>query len=331
MTRIMRLATLALLAALLSCGGPMVAAFGESNDVVIIRSDQSGAEAATLLNRALTAESDWLVGEERFQTTIAGPSRLSGLTNRRHIVLLGTWDDPEMADLVSSRVRGLEPAGPPGTRVVTDIWAEGQVVLAVMGKDGSELSEYIREHGADIADELELAARDRLAGSLRDFVEDTEFDVEMEGRFGWSLCPPRGYDLHTANEDRGLVFFRRVRPDRTLFVYWQDGGDADVTQEFVVATRNRLGTLYFDGDEIEWRREFVVASVDFGGRPALEVSGWWGNRELVGGGPFRAYCFAEPSQGRVYLLDAALFAPATDKTPLMRNLDAALHTFRAAR
>ncbi len=330
MTRILRSAVLVIAAATLSCSGPMMAAFGESNDVVVIRSDTAGAKAARALVEALRAESDWIVGEELFQTTIANPSRLSGLTNRRHIVLLGTWDDPEMTDLVMSRIRGLEPGGPPKVRVVEDIWAKGQIVMAVIANDEAELVEYVHRNGTDIAEELVVATRERLARNLRDLVEKTGFHLEMEDRFGWSLCPPQGYDLHTTNEERGLVFFRRVRPDRTLFVYWRSGSEDDVTEEFVVTTRDELGNLYFDGDKIEWRRDFVVERIEFRGLPALCVSGWWGNRDLVGGGPFRSYCFFEPSQGRVYLVDAALFAPGMDKTPLMRNLDAALHTFRAA-
>lgn len=327
MKRTVLFAACGLLTALLSCSGPMVAAFGESHDVVIVRG-AAAAAAARLLNGALKAESAWLVGEEEFQTTVVGSDRLGGLTNRRHIVLIGTWDDPEMADIVRSRVGGLEPGDPPGMRVVEDIWAEGQVVVAVMADDESSLVDYVARNSLDVTERLKLAARDRLARNLREIVEKTGFHLEMEDRFGWSLCPPTGYDLLTANEDRGLVFFRRVRPDRTLFVYWQAGGEEDVNQEFVVTKRNELGSLYFDGDEIEWRRDFVVETVEFAGRPALQVSGWWGNRTLVGGGPFRAYCFFEPTQERVYIVDAALFAPGFEKTPLIRNLDAALHTFR---
>ena len=76
-----------------------------------------------------------------------------------------------------------------------------------------------------------------------------------------------------------------------------------------------------------WRRELAVEAVEFAGRPAVRLSGWWGNRALVGGGPFRSYCFFEPSQRRVYIIDVSLFAPGVGKVPLMRNLDAVAHTF----
>ncbi len=329
MMKMLRMAACAAVLLALSCSGPMVSAVGESDDVVIVRGTGAG-EAVGALDDALSMESSWLVGEPDFKTTITAVDRFDDVANRRHIVLLGTWDDPQMSRLVRSRVGEISPGDPPRPRLVEDIWARGQVVLAVMADTPDELTRYVSENAFDLKDALDEAARDRLAASLRALVDDTDVVKDMNARFGWSLCPPSGYDLFTGDEGEGLVFFRRVQPDRTIFVYWQDGTAADVTEEFVVTKRNEMGSLHFDGDEIEWQRDFTVERVEFAGVSALCVSGWWGNRALVGGGPFRTYCFFEPSQGRVYLVDAALFAPGLDKVALIRNLDAAMHTFQAA-
>ncbi len=313
----------------LSCSGPTVAAVGESDDVVIIGGAGAGA-AVDALNAALTMESSWIVGEPDFKTTTVGPDRLDDMASRRHIVLVGTWDDPDMSRIVRSRVGQMSPGDPPGSRVVEDIWAKGQVVMAVMADSEQDLESYVSDNAFDLKDALDNAARTRLAKSLRDKVAGTGAIEDMDQRFGWSLCPPSGYELFPGDEGEGLVFFRRVQPDRTIFVYWQDGDGSEVNEEFVVTKRNEMGSLHFDGDEIQWQRDFTVETVDFAGYSALRVSGWWGNRELVGGGPFRSYCFYVPSQKRVYLIDAALFAPGLDKMALMRNLDAALCSFRPA-
>ncbi|MBD3348355.1 MAG: DUF4837 family protein [Candidatus Eisenbacteria bacterium] len=324
-------ALLCLLAAIpVSCSGPTVAAFGEVNDVVVLAGDEAAGRAAEILSGALTAKSSWLVGESRFETRVARIGELDDFTYRRNIVLLGTWDDPEIAGIVDSRVGGLGAGDPPGSKAVEDIWGEGQVVMAVMAGTREELVEYLSSHGEDVVEKLVDSIRDRLARRLREELEATGFDRDMEARFGWSLGPPSGYDLHPRNESDGLVFFRKTKPDRTVFVHWLPGTAEEVTEELMAERRDEIGSLYFDGDAIEWRRQLVVEKVRLAGRPALCMSGWWGNRELVGGGPFRSYCFHVPSQQRIYLIDAALFAPGLDKTELMRNLDAALHTFRAA-
>jgi len=314
----------------LSCTGPTVAAFGEIDDVVVLVGEGASGRPAELLEAALRADSAWLVGEQRFKARVADVRELNDFTYRRHLLLLGTWDDPHMSKVVRSRVGGMAPGDPPTARAVEDIWGEGQVVMAVMAGSRSELTEYLSNSSHEVVDRLVSAARDRLARKLREELEDTGFDLEMDGRFGWSLGPPTGYDLHPGHEEEGMAFFRKTRPDRTIFVHWTAGSPDDVTEEYAIEKRNEMGSLYFDGDQVEWRRELVVDNVEFRGRRALCVSGWWGNRELVGGGPFRSYCFHVPEQRRTYLIDAAVFAPALEKTPIVRNLDAALHTFRAA-
>jgi hypothetical protein len=155
-------------------------------------------------------------------------------------------------------------------------------------------------------------------------------DSALVERYGWSLCVPEGYGLYSDSDAPGFVFFRRARPDRSVFVYWQAGQQSDVSREFVIAKRQELTRRYYDGDEIEWRRPLEVGSVEFAGTTAVRVSGWWANTELVGGGPFRSYCLHDALSARTYLIDVSLFAPGFDKIPLMRNLDAIANTFRTA-
>lgn len=312
------------------CSGPTVAAFGESDDLVVVREEGALGRAEALLLAALEAEVPWLIGEGAFRVTVTTPEEFRRLTNRRHILLVGTWEDAGVVELVRTRVGGLEPGRPPALRVVEDIWAEGQIVGAMMGDSGEALARHLEQNGEAVASELETAAVARLARTLRDRAEAGGLPARLEGRFGWSLSPPSGYDFITTHADAGFVFFRRTRPDRSIFVQWQPGRPEDVTSEYATTKRAALAARYYDGDEIEWRREFTAEETDFNGRPAVRLSGWWGNRELVGGGPFRTYCLYDDASGRVYLIDASLFAPGLDKVPLMRNLEASLQTFRTA-
>jgi hypothetical protein len=149
----------------------------------------------------------------------------------------------------------------------------------------------------------------------------------LSERYGWSLSPPTGYDLISSAASQGFVFLRRTQPDRNLFVCWRKGGSELVTKDFALGMRQELARRYYDGDEIEWKRPLAADTVSFAGTTALRLSGWWANTRLLGGGPFRLYCFAVADQGRVYLVDESLFAPGMDKVPLMRNLEAIAHTF----
>lgn len=314
---------------LMGCGGPVVTAAGESDDLVIIR-DAAASGAADALREAMESPVEWLLGERAFRAAEGAPEKFKLYTNRRHLLLVGVWGDGGVEDLLHRRVGGLKRGEPPRLLLVRDIWAKGQVVGVIMGGDDEELVRYIERTRDQILVRFETAVVERSADNLRHRASATGIEEALLERFGWAIAPPEGYELYTTGEGEGFAFFRRTGPDRTVAIYWQDGEAGFASGEFAIAKRQELGERYFDGDEIEWRRELEIESVEFAGRPAVRLSGWWANRELVGGGPFRTYCFFEPSQGRVYIVDVGLFAPAEDKVPLMRNLDAVAHTFVAA-
>ncbi len=320
------LATVMILSCL-SCSGPVVTAVGESNDLIVMHDGRATDRAAAAAVALMESEVSWLLGEPAFSTTLTTPSEARDLANRRQILLIGTWTGGEVERVVRRRMPGLEPGGPPRLHVDRDVWAKGQFVGTIMARDEAELLAFLGRGGRDLVVAYENAAVERAVDKLRSDGRREGVEAALADRFGWSIAPPTGYEFFTTHADRGFVFFRRTRPDRNIFISWFDAEGVQLTGDFVVAKREELTGQYYDGDVIERRRPFEIESVEFAGHEALRVSGWWGNRELVGGGPFRTYCFHEPSRRRIYMVDASLFAPALDKTSLMRNLDAFARTF----
>jgi hypothetical protein len=314
------------LAALSSCTGPVVTAVGESDDLIVIV-DETTSGLADVVVASLEAPGSWLLDEPAFKTTVTTVEGSGDLKNIRHILLVGTWDGGSVGGMIRKVFPGLREDDPPALHLVEDVWAKGQIVGAVMGKDAAAVTALMHERGGEIRDEYEAAALVRLSSALRKTAVDAGMAAAMSERFGWSVSPPTGYDFFTTSEGEGFIFFRRQGPDRTVFVHWTDGDPGFVSEQFTLSRREELAARYLDGDTIEWNRPVEAEQVEFLGLPAIRISGWWGNRTLVGGGPFRTYCFYEPSRQRVYLVDISLFAPGFDKTPLMRNLDAIAHTF----
>jgi hypothetical protein len=312
------------LTALLSCSGPVVVSVGDSNDLVVI-CDAGAPGIAELTVETLEAGQSWLLGEPLFKTTLTTPERSGDLKNMRHVLLVGAAGDGA-AEMAGRVFPGLSDDDEPELLLTEDIWAKRQVVGCVVAPDREALEDWLAEHGEELRTSLAEAAVQRLSRMLRETADEAGMSVAMEERFGWSISPPTGYDLFTTNVDDGFVFFRRTGPDRTVFLYWTDAGAAAVDEPYALTLREEIAGAYFDGDTIEWNRPVVAERVDFLGRDAVRVSGWWGNRTLVGGGPFRSYCFQDEASGRIYLLDVSLFAPSYDKTALMRNLDAIAHT-----
>lgn len=316
------------LAGLLSCSGPVVTAVGDSNDLVIVH-DEGASELVELLVTAVESPCSWLLEEPAFRTTLTTLESSGDLKNLRHVLLVGTWDGGPVGQMVQKLFPGLKESSSPALSLTQDVWAKHQVVGAVMGVDSRAVATFLREHGDQVRADIEAAVLARLSTSLRETAVKAGMAQVMSERFGWSLSPPSGYDFYASDGGDGFVFFRRTRPDRTIFVYWRNGAAGLMSEQFAFSTREELAARYLDGDTIEWKRPVEVEEVDFLDRSAIRVSGWWGNSSLVGGGPFRSYCFHEPSSDRVYLIDVSLFAPGMNKTALMRNLDAVAHTFTA--
>lgn len=312
--------------ALPSCTGKVIPAVGESDDLVVVHDAGADLSRAAALELA-AAPNQWLGGEPAFRATAVRASDLGDLRNNRHLLMVGIRG----ADGVERRARDVfgdrALADAPRLLLAYDGWAKGQVVAAVIADSDEELSAYLRRNSASIVERLRAASVSRLASSLRENGEARGLADDLAARYGWAVYPPPGYEFENAAEDSGLVFFRRIRPDRTLTVYWGKGGEQLVSRDFILAKKAELGRRYFDGDEIEWRRPMVVDTVDVAGLPAVAVSGWWANRELIGGGPFISYCLRDPETGIVYLVDVSLFAPGLEKVPLMRHMEAMALTF----
>ncbi len=312
-----------------SCSGPVVTAVGNSNDLVIIH--PSGQSAiGELMADVMQAKSTWLLGEPLFKPVLTTPGGARDLRNIRHVLLVGTWEDDDLSRLVRQAFVRSDEDAPPRLWVTDDVWAKRQVVGAVVARDADALRAFLNENGDAVVREFEMASLERLSANLSEISEESGHAAALRERFGWSVAPPSGYDFYTTDSEEGFVFFRRTSPDRSIFVYWTDGEEGLVSEQFVLGRREQLAARFYDGDEIEWKRPIDMERVEFLGRPAVRVSGWWANRTLVGGGPFRTYCFYEPTQKRVYLVDISLFAPSYDKTGFMRNLDAVAHTFTTA-
>ncbi len=317
----------AVVVAAASCSGPVVTAVGESDDLIIIQDPDETPNATAKAVALMESPNTWLLEEPHFKTTVTSPSDAGDLRNRRQILVLGTWTGGDVERLVRSRLPGLRPGEPPKLYVDRDVWAKGQIVAAIMARNEDELTAFLEKAGPEVLARYENAAVERFVDKLRTDAESVGIEEELGRRFGWSLAPPTGYDFFTTHEGSRFVFFRRVRPDRTVSVYWQDGEAHHVTGEYATVLREEIAESFFEGDELMEARPLDVADVQFAGRKAVMLSGWWGNRTLIGGGPFRSYCFFDPSRKRVYLVDVMLFAPALDKVPLMRNLDVIANTF----
>jgi len=312
-----------------SCTGPTISAVGETDELIIVHDESAPKPVLAGIETAMTRAIPWLLDEPSYRATLTTPDEMGDLRNRRQILFVGVWGDGEVERLVRRAPFGAARGSPCTLLLTRDIWADGQIGAALVGTTYEDVLDYVEAHGEEILSRFLATALERDVERLCSGEKERAVAEGLAERFGWSLCVPPSYDMYTTGEGTRFVFFRRDRPDRSIFVYWQAGSSEDVRPDFALGVREELTERFYDGDTHEPRRPSVFDTVSFGGREAVRVSAWWTNAELVGGGPFRTYCFHDPSDGRTYLVDVSLFAPGLEKVQHMRNLDAVARTFAA--
>lgn len=186
--------------------------------------------------------------------------------------------------------------------------------------------------------------RERMTRDMFEKGRQPDIERQLMDKHGFAVNVQ--HDYFTAIDTTNFVWLRRVinsQSWRSLFVYYEDDfSPADLTPEWVFATRDSLSREWIQGNlngfvAIDYRRELNSENIDFLGRFAYETRGLWhmigyddeGNSIEYGmGGPFVNYAFYDQETGRVYMIDGMIFAPNYDKREFLRQMEVIAHTFR---
>ena len=207
-------------------------------------------------------------------------------------------------------------------------WAKDQLMVILVAKDMVTLREKIENNSDFIYGIFDADFQSRLVEDMFERGEQKDLENRFMTTYSWEIRLQRDYHLVQEFPNEGFLWFRRMYPERWIFIRWIDGGDTtQLSPEWVVGERNRIGAEYYGGDRIEQEYLFSYRST-FLGRDAQITTGLWGNDLKVAGGPFRNYTFYDPLARRTYMIDVAVWAPGRDKVPFLRRLDVIAHTFR---
>lgn len=211
---------------------------------------------------------------------------------------------------------------------LSDQWAKDQLLVILVAKDMDSLKDVIAGSQAFLYGIFDVDFNDRLRGEMFKWSQKEDLEHRLVTTFGWNLRLQRDYFLVQEFPDDGFVWFRRMYPERWIFVRWVDGGDTTLLNpDWVVSERNRIGATYYRGDRVGNRYLFSQRTV-FLGRQAQITTGLWENDQPAAGGPFKNWAFYDPYSQRVYMIDVAVHAPEQDKQPFLRRMEIIASTFR---
>lgn len=276
--------------------------------------------------------------EKVFAVHWVAPEEHQQYLTRKNIVLVGVLGsegpiDTKVADMLSPQVKAKVEAGEAFYLPKENAYAKNQLLMVLAGTSVEEIEEKLNVNEQRLYNVFKEKLRQDTFAQMYERMEQTDLEKELLQKYGWMVRIQHDYFINVDRADDNFVMLRRSLPgrERWLFVHWLENAQpAIIEQKWMIETRNRFTQKYYAGDVVV---EAFTSSqeVEFAGRAALKLEGLWENDEKRVGGPFRTYAFYDEPSNRVYMIDIAVFYPAGQKEPFLRQLDIMAHTFKTAR
>ena len=308
-------------------------AWGDVNALIIGSQLEAWAALEESVEAALEPRVFTVRDEKTFRVTPVDPASgdWGNLSRFVQVVVIGSEDETFIQEALERR-RGDEPLAPPQILQVHDVWARGQQVTVLLVQPGEweQALELLDPLQSILDEQYRQWARNRmfLSGA------DTALQRGLMADAGFSLLLPDVYEW----EARDSVYrFRNDNPD-----------PSELIREVVVTWRSPIPEVPGREFFLEWRADLVAEAYNFpqvvpvdgilaspgtvGDREAYQVQGIWENPpgEFPAAGPFILRAVECPSQDRLYLLDAWLYAPGKEKYEYMLQLETILNSFKCA-
>ncbi len=208
-----------------------------------------------------------------------------------------------------------------------DQWARDQQIMLLVAPTVEDLRQKMEENSEALFAMFDEWVASKLAERLFESGENKELEEYLFDTYGWTIRIARGYTVFEEDEENNLVWIRETQPERNIFIHWVPSRDGtELSSEWVLNTRNWLGTAYVDSMVIE--EQFLeVSNSEFQERFAIHVQGLWKIPQRVMGGPFETWAFFHEEQNLIYFIDTMVFAPGEDKLPHLQRLSVMAKSF----
>jgi hypothetical protein len=268
--------------------------------------------------------------ETKFNVTQVDPGneRLQELLAFRQVIVMGTADDPNVLAAAGQADVGIPEA--PVIFTAENVWARGQLVVAVVVEAGKEADMWLDRLG----ELIELIDERYHAYVLqRMYVSgiDTVTADSLQRRFGLSIRPPTVYDLVIREGPRDtVVIVRNDNPDpgelvRSILITWRPRL-LELSEEIALDWRAAIDSVHYNVPQRIEPSGREPRLLEVNGREALEVTGTWiDESSFPAAGPYITRLVQCPD--RTVFIDAWLYAPRKPKYEYMIQLRHILNSF----
>jgi hypothetical protein len=310
-------------------------AYGDPNAIIVVASAEVWPQLEDSVFAVLSPDVFTLREERMFRLRYEDPFGPDWGLKRmfKEEVLIGTTQDPWMADALATLEEDVE-VQVPGILETENVWARNQKATLLLVDPNQDIATQVFALVGEVHDRLE--ARFREGARIRMFVSgrnEALADSIMEVA-GFSMLFPEVY--REVSQD-SMYVFRNDNPDpseliRQFGVTWRTPPpEAEIPVDSLVAWKEALAEQYYTYPQAVDRENLRTRSLAMGDMTITEVRGAWANPPgslWPAAGPFILWSVTCPSQDRLYLIDAWLYAPGKDKWEYILQLETILESFR---
>lgn len=232
----------------------------------------------------------------------------------------------------------------PAQFVTTDvnIFAKGQEVMYLYGKDQATLLKNIRSGGTRLVDFFDQRERLRMTQSLFKAGQVKGVSEVLNRDYKCDLKIPFGFKLAEKKSD--FVWLRQInsRDDKDIFIARKPyTSQADFTKENLIRFRDDICRKYlFEDPEqpdtyllTETNVPFIPVTADtlnFNGHFGIRMRGIWRSNVFGMGGPFQGFAVVDEGAQQFYYIEGFTYSPGKDQREIMRELETILYTFKTS-
>lgn len=225
--------------------------------------------------------------------------------------------------------------------VATNVYAEPQKILTIIGKSEEEAVKLIQENSSKIVSTFKDADIKTIQRKIRKDRQKVASSKTLQN-LGISLSIPSNYNLV---EDNGEFLWYRYRitgnngmelgSSIEIFAYSVPiSSEEDENGNTIVAIRNAFGKKNIPGqleDSYMITEEAYTPhtfNVELAGKKAFETRGKWEVKNVFMAGPFLNYTVVDKANNRLIIVEGLTYAPGVNKRDYMFEVEAILKSLK---
>jgi len=214
-----------------------------------------------------------------------------------------------------------------------DVYARGQEVLYLFGRNEKELIKNIKANKSGIKEFFNDKEAQRLVSSFKESPQEGIMNY-VEDSLNLELIIPKGFEIAQRSDD---FIWMRVLDSKEEFNIWMVempyNDESVFDPKNIRSLRDSLGKKFITDKDLpdlhltsQDEIDFAIDTVNLNNNFALRIRGLWKYSDNSRGGAFVSYLFANEATSSLYYIEGYLDAPGESKREPMRRLKAILGT-----